>query len=147
MHKRLAVALVTSALALAACGPTTLPGVRFEADGAPLTSAAAESLAASTDIRAFASVETSRAPALRAAALQELRANGEAGTRAAELLTVGFPPRTASVPLLVRLCKVDGVDAVVAVEAYGDAGGAITHRRLWIFDRTSGALLRAASFL
>jgi hypothetical protein len=146
MRARLVMAVVLSALALAACGQGSLPGVRLETEGAPLTAAGAERLAASTDIRAFASVETSRAPALRASALQELRASGEAGTRAAELLTAGFPEQTASVPVLVRFCQIDGVDAVVVVEAYGDAGGMITHRRLWVFDRNSGALLRAASF-
>lgn len=146
MRTRLAIAAVLSALVLAACSGGSLPGVRLETEGAPLTAAGAERLAASTDIRAFASVETSRAPALRASALQELRASGEAGTRAADLLTAGFPEKTASVPVLVRFCRVDGADAVMAVEAYGDAGSMITHRRLWVFDRDSGTLLRAASF-
>jgi hypothetical protein len=140
------MAIAVSALLLSSCGQGSLPVVRLETAGTPLTSADAERLAASTDIRAFASVETSRAPALRAAALQDLRANGEAGTRAAELLTEGFPAQTASVPVLVRFCAVDGTEAVVVVEAYGDAGGVIKHRRLWVFDLTSGALLRAASF-
>ncbi len=146
MRARPITAIVVSALVLAACGPAALPHVRLETAGAALTAASAETLAATTDIRAFASVETSRAPALREAALQELRSSGAEGARAAELLTAGFPAETASVPVLVRFCQVDGVDAVVAAEAYGDAGGMITHRRLWVFDPASGALLRAASF-
>jgi hypothetical protein len=147
MRARLALVAVLASLALAACGrPAATPTVRFETGGAPLTSAAAETLAASTDIRAFASVTSTDAPALRAEVLEQLRAKGDAGVRAAELLTKGFPARTASVPVLVRLCAVDGIDAVVVVEAFGDAGATLTHRRLWIFDRATGALLRAASF-
>ena len=147
MRARLALAAVLASLALAACGrPAATPTVRFETGGAPLTSAAAEALAASTDISAFASVTSTDAPALRAEVLEQLRAKGDAGVRAAELLTKGFTARTASVPVLVRLCAVDGIDAVVVVETFGDAGTTLTHRRLWIFDRTTGALLRAASF-
>ena len=147
MRARLALVAVLASLALAACGrPATTPTLRFEAHGAPLTSTAAAALAASTDIAPLASVTSTDAPAVRTKMLGVLRAKGDAGARAADLLTKGFPASTASVPVLVRLCRVDGVDAVVVVEAFGDAGGTLTHRRLWIFDRTSGALLRAASF-
>jgi hypothetical protein len=120
--------------------------VRLETGAAPLTSSAAEALAASTDIGGFASVTSTDAPALRARVLTDLRAKGDAGVRAAELLTKGFPASTPSVPVFVRLCAVDGVDAIVVVEAFGDAGGTLTHRRLWIFDRVKGTMLRAASF-
>ena len=147
MRARLALVAVLASLALAACGrPATTSTVRFETSGAPLTSAAAAALAASTDIASLASVTSTEAPALRTEVLGQLRAQGDAGARAAGLLTKGFPASTASVPVLVRLCPVDGVDAVVVVEAFGDAGGMLTHRRLWIFDSASGGLLRAASF-
>jgi len=146
MRARLALAVLLSAVALAACGPVTGPSVRFEASGAPLTSAGAEKLAASTDIGALSRVTTAEAPSLRDEMLAQLRAEGAAGVRAAELLTAGFPERTASVPVLVRDCSVDGIAAVVVVEAYGDTGKTLTHRRLWVFDRATGAILRAASF-
>ena len=147
MRARLALALILPALMLVACGPAAAPTVRFETAGAPLTSATAEALAASTDIEALSGVTMADAPALRDEMLAQLRAKGKAGSCAAELLTTGFPKRTASVPVLVRDCTVDGVEAVVVVEAYGDAGKTLTHRRLWVFDRATGAILRAASFL
>ncbi|HEY5517505.1 MAG TPA: hypothetical protein VIL15_04480 [Coriobacteriia bacterium] len=147
MRARSAAALVLSALVVAACGSAAAPTVRLETAAAPLTSAAAERLAASTDISALSAVASTDAPALRDDMLAQLRTEGAVGTRAAELLTTGFPKRTASVPVVVRECTVDGVDAVVVVEAYGDAGKTLTHRRLWVFDRTTGAILRAASFL
>jgi hypothetical protein len=83
---------------------------------------------------------------MRANVLADLRTRGSLGRRAADLLTIGFPARTASVPVLVRACLVDGKDAILVVEAYGSPGGTLTHRRLWVFDRVSGALLLAASF-
>jgi hypothetical protein len=135
-----------SILVLASCAPATPFQVRFEPNGAPLTAKAAEALASTTDISALSSVTTTDAPDLRATVLAELRSKGSDGARAADLLTVGFPARTASVPVLVRLCPVDGTSAVVVVEAYGDTGGKLTHRRLWVFARDTGALIRAASF-
>jgi hypothetical protein len=146
VRTRLAVTFVALALVLAACGGG-VPEVVFEASGAPLTAATADSVAASTGIGAFASVESSSAPALRAKALEKLRAQGEIGARAAELLTEGFPPVSLSVPVLVRVCQVDGKDAVLVIEAYGDAGGKLTHKRLWVFELGSGAIVRATSFL
>jgi hypothetical protein len=147
MRARLALAAFLSALVLAACARVAAPpSVIWEPSGASSTATATEQLATSTDISALASVSSTDAPALRAQMLTQLRGKGATGTRAAELLTAGFPARTASVPVLVRLCKVDGVDAVVVVEAFGDLGGTLTHRRLWVFDRGSGAIIRAASF-
>jgi hypothetical protein len=82
---------------------------------------------------------------MRASVLSQLRAKGGLGARAADLLTTGFPARTPSVPVLVRGSHVDGVDAVIVVEAFGSAGGMLVHRRLWVFDRATGSVLRAVS--
>jgi hypothetical protein len=120
--------------------------LRFEPTGSALTGPATEKLAASTDISSLASVTTTEAPAVRVTALNELRTMGPLGIRAADLLTIGFPARTAAVPVLVRICAVDGTDCVLVVEAFGDPGGTLTHRRLWVFDRATGAVVRAASF-
>jgi hypothetical protein len=147
VRARLAVTFVALALVLAACGGSGIPEVVFEASGAPLTAATADALAASTDIGAFASIESSSAPALRMKALEKLRAQGEIGARVAELLTEGFPPVTLSVPVLVRVCQVDGKDAVLVIEAYGGAGGKLTHKRSWVFELGTGTILRATSFL
>jgi hypothetical protein len=149
MRPRIALIVILASLALAvtACGRTEKPlTVRFETSGSAITSKAAEALAASTDISAFASVTSTDAPALRTTMLGQLRARGDAGARAAELLTAGFPVSTPSVPVLVQVRPVDGVSAILVVEAYGDAGGTLTHRRLWVFDRVTGAMMRAASF-
>lgn len=147
MSKRTIVAVVLAlTIVMLAAGCAKKFEVRLEDGGAPLTGAQAERLAATTDISALSSVTTTEAVAMRVKVLGELRTRGALGTRAADLLTIGFPARTAAVPVLVRASKVDGVDAVVVVEAFGSSGGGtLVHRRLWVFDQASGAILRAAS--
>ena len=147
MSKRTLLAtIVALTIVILAAGCAKKFEVRIEDGGAPLTGAQAERLAATTDISSLASVTTTDAVAMRVRVLGELRTHGALGVRAADLLTIGFPARTAAVPVLVRASPVDGVDAVVVVEAFGSSeGGALVHRRLWVFDRASGAILRAAS--
>jgi hypothetical protein len=145
VHAR-SVAAAAIALILVSAGCSRPFQVRVEDNAAALTGAQAERLAAQTDISSLTSVSTTDSVAMRAQVVADLRTRGALGARAADLLTTGFPPRTASVPVLVRGCKVDGVDAVLVVEAFGSSsGGMLTHRRLWVFDRATGALLRAAS--
>lgn len=146
MRTRLASVIVLTALLLVACARATPPRVLFEPNGTPLTAAEAETLAASTDITPVADIRVDAAPALRTDVLRQLRTEGVTGSRAAQLLTTGFPASTASVPVLVRACSFEGTSAVVVVEAFGDADGTLTHRRLWVFATASGDVIRAASF-
>lgn len=139
----IAILIGLSALA-AGCSPRY--ALRFETTGAPLTGPQAEALASTTDIRALASITATDAIGMRAQVLADLRTRGDLGQRVADLLTVGFPESTSAVPVLVRASTVDGIDAVIVVEAFGSEGENLTHRRLWVFDRVSGAVLRAASF-
>jgi hypothetical protein len=142
----IAISVGLAALACLAAGCAPRFELRFETSGPALTGDAAQQLAATTDISALAGVTTTEAVTMRASVLADLRTSGSLGRRTADLLTIGFPARTPSVPVLVRACPVDGKDAILVVEAYGSPGGTLTHRRLWVFDRASGALLLAASF-
>ena len=146
MRTRLVFVAVLAALLLSACGRTTTPHVRFEPKGTSLTALEAETLAATTDITSVTNVGASEAPELRTVMLGELRGKGPAGAHAAQLLTTGFPTSTASVPVLVRICSFEDTSAVVVVEAFGDPGGKLTHRRLWVFASASDSVIRAASF-
>lgn len=138
--------LLATVLALGGCATARPFRLIYVPSGAAISDIQAHRLASTTDISALASVTTTDAPALRDTVLRDLRTRGALGQRAADLLTQGFPARTAAVPALVRFCTVDGVSAVVVVEAFGDAHGTLTHRRLWIFDRSTGAIIGAASF-
>jgi hypothetical protein len=147
---RRTLAMIAIVLGLAAtaaavgCSPRY--ELRLETSGPAITGLAAEQLASSTDISTLAGVTATDAVGMRTQVLSDMRTKGELGQRAADLLTVGFPERTTAVPVLVRACPVDGVDAVLVVEAFASDGGNLVHRRLWVFDRASGAVLRAASF-
>ncbi|MFA5843789.1 MAG: hypothetical protein WC971_03050 [Coriobacteriia bacterium] len=88
----------------------------------------------------------SEASELRHERLSELREKGADWARAADVLTVGFPADTRSVPVRVEAASVDGVEAWVVVEAWGPRGGALDSRRVWVFDRSDGRVLTVATF-
>lgn len=142
--KRTALMLLLAAtVALVGC---TARGPVLETDGAPLDTAGVEQLAKAADLAPADGIDVEQAPDARTRVLAELRTRGAIGDRAASLLTAGFPERTAAIPVLVRVCTVDGRRAIVVVEAYGSAAGPLTHRRLWVFDAKTGAIIRASSY-
>jgi hypothetical protein len=135
--------LCASALVAAGCCAGTLV---FEPNGAPLDMAGAEQLARTADLGPASGIDVGQAPEARTRVLTDLRTRGATGDLAASLLTRGFPERTAAIPVLVRACTVDGRSAIIVVEAYGGATGALTRRRMWIFDAKSGEIIRASSY-
>jgi hypothetical protein len=145
-RRALAIIAIALGLAVVASGCTPHYELRFETSGAPLTGPQAEQHASGVDIATLASVTATDAVAMRTRVLADLRTRGDLGTRAADLLTAGFPARTTAVPVLVRASTVDAIDAIIVVEAFGGAGENLVHRRLWVFDRATGAVVRAASF-
>jgi hypothetical protein len=144
IRRAIIVAAVLGLLVAAGCGKPFR--VTFEPSGAPLDTAGVEALARATDISGVSSVDVAAAPDVRDSVLRDLRTRGASGDRAATLLTQGFPPRTPSVPVLVRISQVSGKPSLIVVEAYGDAKGTLTHRRLWVFDLATGSVVQASSF-
>ncbi len=134
------------ALGLALGGCRSADPTVFIPAGGTTTIAKVEALAEQTDLSAVASVEVQQAPDARLGVLVWLRGRGADGERAATLLTIGFPERTAAVPVRIEVANVDGVRSLIAVEAYGDASGPLVHRRLWVFDLATGKLTRSASY-
>lgn len=141
-----ALFLAVAVLLVAGCAKEAPYRLEFVESGAALTGLAAEDLAARTSAGALTKVSSEDAPDMRAQTLRDMVARGTKGARAAELLTTGFPERTPAVPILVRFSSVDGTSSVIVVEAFGDADGTLTHKRLWVFAEQSGAIVRAASF-
>lgn len=134
------VCLVT----LAACKPTV--DVDFLPDAPATTYAEAERQAAAADLGTASRIDVSDAPEARSEALVWLRRQGAEGDRAASILTTGFPVRTAAVPVLVHVTEIEGVRALVVVEAFGGTSGPLEHRRLWVFDYDTGGLMRSSSY-
>lgn len=135
--------LVVASIALAGC---SVHKVVLETDGAPMDSASVEQLAKTADLSPADGIDVAQAPAARMRVLADLRTRGKMGDRAASLLTAGFPERTTAIPVFVRACAFEGRSALVVVEAYGSTTGPLTHRRLWVFDVNSGAIIRASSY-
>jgi hypothetical protein len=104
-----------------------------------------ESYTAEADASPTDGVDVSEAAEVREELLVELRTSGDDGAAVATMLTDGFPPETASVPVLAEAAVVDGQDVWLVVEAWGDDEGELTHRRLWVFDQKDGALVHALS--
>lgn len=140
----LAVALVLmTVLTTTACtSPSALDyipeGGSYEADGL------VEALE-SSDPGAAARVETAEAPEVRQDALARLRREGEDASTIADILTSEFPVDVAAVPYLVELGEYDGSRAWIVYEAWGEAEGKLTSRRLWVFSYEDGSLLTATS--
>jgi hypothetical protein len=105
-----------------------------------------ETIAKEADLSPADGIDVAHAPDARVDVLVWLRGRGSAGERTATLLTEGFPERTAAVPVLVRIAEVEGVRSIIVVEAVGAASGPLTSRRLWVFEYSSGRVVRASSY-
>ena len=139
-----ALVLMLAGTILSGCTRSFTP--RFVPDGGTLSSADVESMTQSVDLSPVAGIDVEHAPDARTDALVWLRRQGSSGDRAATLMTMGFPDRTAAVPLIVEIAQLDGVRSLVVIEAFGKASGPLSYRRLWLFDLETGDLLRSTAF-
>jgi hypothetical protein len=129
---------------LASC--SSAPELVFDPDGeAEYTLEELEEYTAEADPAPAEGVVVSEAAETREQLLIELRTRGDEGRELATMLTEGFPPETASVPVLAEAAFVDGQEVWLVVEAWGDEEGELTHRRLWVFAREDGTLVHALS--
>jgi hypothetical protein len=145
MRSTRAIAMLAAAAVLVcACQPG--PAVEWVPDGGSLSSAQVDALAQGADISAVSGVSLDSAPDSRNDVLVWLRQRGGDGDRAASLLTIGFPERTQAIPVLVEIADVNGVRSLITVEAAAGQGGRLTAKRLWLFELTSGKLIRSATF-
>lgn len=90
-------------------------------------------------------VAVDEAPALRQRALASLRRHGAEAAALADTLTRDFPTDVASVPMIVERATFEGQPAWVVAEAWGEAAGTLTHRRVWVFAYHDHALLAVQS--
>ena len=138
----LAAALLVSGLTSCSSGPELV----FNPEGdTEYTLEELEEYTADADTSPAGGVDVSEAAGAREELLIELRTSGDEGTALATMLTDGFPPETASVPVLAEAAVVDGQDVWLVVEVWGDDEGELVHRRLWVFDQEDGTLVHALS--
>ena len=121
-------------------------GLEYIPAGGTYTMQAAQTAAAEVSLDGVREVMTADASALRTERLTDLRANGDEASALADMLTVDFPSETAAVPLRVEVATVDGVPVWLVIEAWGDEGEVLTHRRLWVIDRTTLEVIGSSSY-
>jgi hypothetical protein len=145
--RALASLALAFALALASAGCAAQPDLKTVVDSkATYTAAQVEQTARAAVLGAVSALKTEQGPAERQKALAQLRRSGTEGQRTADLLTKLFPASTTAVPVRIERATVDGVDALVVLEAAPGKAGTLTTRRIWVLGYQDGAVLDSASF-
>ncbi len=132
-----------TALALAGCGTAT---VEYIPEGGAYTLAEVQERAATVEAHGADRIATDDAYEERVDRLVYLRRQGEAAAALADALTSGFPTENASVPILVEHGTVDGQPVWIVVEAWGEDGARMEHRRLWLLDDQTLDVVNSSSF-
>ena len=141
-RRLLLLALVPALLALAGCGG---PDIAFDATGGDYTSDTLQTYLADANLGGLDDMDVAEAPEARRTMLAGLRSRGDAASEVADLLTRGFPDGIAAVPVRAEAATVDGGEVWLVVEVWGDETGPLTHRRLWVFNRSDGSVITALS--
>jgi hypothetical protein len=148
--KRVAVTLLLALIVAGSVvsGCARAPQARFVDDDKVYTLAEVDRNAPAIAPGDAAKVTVGRAAEVRQQVLAELRRHGTTAGEAADFITRNFPPGTKAVPFYVEAATVAGQRSWVILESYGDApaSGTLAHRRLWVFDRSSRAILDARTY-
>lgn len=137
------LAMLLVATSLVACGSAAR--LSFIPDGGSYTAEDLPALLASADLTAVSSVATEDGPRLRQDMLTSLRRQGDDAAALADTLTREFPTDVTSVPTVVERATYDGAPAWIVIEAWGEQGGTLSHRRLWVFSYEQRAVVAALS--
>ncbi|PKQ19576.1 MAG: hypothetical protein CVT66_09330 [Actinobacteria bacterium HGW-Actinobacteria-6] len=121
-------------------------GLEYIPAGGTYTMQDAQSAAAVASLDSVRDVMTADASALRTDRLTDLRSNGDEASALADMLTVDFPSEIAAVPLRIEAATVDGTSVWLVIEAWGDEGEVLTHRRLWVIDKTTLEVIGSSSY-
>jgi hypothetical protein len=141
----LSIVLLATALLVALAGCRSA-AVEYIPEGGTYTLAEVQERATSFDVRDADELTTAEASAERVDRLVYLRKQGDRAAALADALTTGFPTDNASVPVLVEHATVDEREVWVVVEVWGEPGGRLTHRRLWLLDYGTLDVVNSSSF-
>lgn len=131
------------ALALTGCGSSTL---EYIPEGGTYTLAEVQARAVAVDSGGADEIATDDANDERTDRLVQLRRQGDEAAALADALTAGFPSENASVPILVERGTVDGQPVWIVIEAWGEPGAKMEHRRLWLLDDQTLEVVSSSSF-
>jgi len=136
--------LLIIALTLVGCGRGVT--IEYIPEGGTYSMADLEGLAHDVDIAVLEDVASSEIGETRQKYLTALRGHGEQASIVADTLTRDFPVDTLAVPLLVESGVVDEQNVWIVVEAWAEEGSTLLHRRVWLLDRDTMALVNSLSF-
>jgi hypothetical protein len=90
-------------------------------------------------------ISSDEAAEARQEALANLRTHGEAAADLADVLTSEFPTDVLAVPYAVEHGTLDDRDAWFVFEAWGEEGGDLSGRRVWVFSYDDFSVIAAQS--
>lgn len=145
MVRRISAITIVLALVVvvASCGSSVR--ATFIPDGGSYTADDLTSLLDSADLSRFSDIATDDAARIRTEVLAALRQEGDDAAALADTLTSDFPTDVASIPAIVEHGTYEGEPAWIVVESWGDPGGSLTHRRIWVFSYGERAVIAATS--
>jgi len=138
-----AVAWLATLTLLAACSQQVV--VTYVPEGGAYGADDVAALLESADLGPAVNLTTEEAPAARQEALASLRLHGADAAALADSLTSEFPPDVAAVPVIVEHGTYEGTPAWIVIEAWGDAGGKLVNRRIWVFSYGTREVITAQS--
>ena len=145
MRRAAAVAWVCALVLLSACTPQIT--VTYVPEGGSYTADDLDQVLDAANLGSTADLSTEEAPKARQEALASLRLHGDDASALADSLTRDFPVDVASVPVVVERGEYEGAPAWIVVEAWGDAGEQLAHRRVWVFSFDTRDVIAARSAL
>lgn len=145
MAKRLLTVLLLALVACLVIACTSPADIDYIPEGGSYAEEELETALAQSDAGATADVTTEEAPEVRQEALARLRQHGADAASLADTLTSEFPVDVAAVPYAVELGEFEGQPAYIVFEAWGEDGGTLSYRRMWVFSRDDMGVLAARS--
>ena len=140
-----AVAWICALVLLGACTARTT--VNYVSEGGSYAAEDLDRLLTTVDLGSIAGLSAEEAPKARQEALASLRLHGDDASALADSLTREFPVDVASVPVIVERGEYEGAPAWIVVEAWGDTGEQLAHRRVWVFSFDTRDVIAARSAL
>lgn len=134
---------ILATLTLQACASAS--HVDFIPEGPSYTALTLAQALQDSDAGAASDVTVEDASAVRQKALANLRAHGTDAASLADALTSEFPTDVAAVPFRVEKGSYEGEPAWIVFEAWGEPGGNLGYRRVWVFSLERQEILAARS--
>jgi hypothetical protein len=145
VHTRIIAMLLVPTLAITLSACRYSAGITFIPEGGSYSAEELASKLETSDLGAIAEQPVSDATTVRQQALARLREHGDEAASLADTLTREFPFDVAAVPVIVERGDYDGTDAWFVVEAWGEPGGTLSFRRIWVFSARDLSVLAAST--